>query len=98
MVKHKMNISIIDLVYIAYIIRLVTGKSLYGIVSELLMGGGSITDKVLGFAMDVFQRIEDEGLEIAVNAAVVTYVKTKLVRPAIGKKRILDMGFATLSI
>lgn len=98
MAKGKLRISIIDLVYLAYIIRLITGMSLANIIRNLLEGGGNITEKVIGLALEIFERIESEGLEIAVNATVVTYVKNKLVRPAIGRKKILDLGFAILTV
>lgn len=96
--KGKMRISIIDLVYLAYIIRLITGSSLAEIIRNLLSGGGNLTGQVLDFALGVLDRLEAEGLEIAVNATVVTYVKNKLVRPAIGRKKLVDIGFAVLTV
>ena len=98
MAKGKMRISIVDLVYLAYIIRLVTGYSIAEIVRNLLAGGGNITQTVIEFAFSVLDRLEAEGLEIAVNATVVTYVKDKLVRPAIGRKKLVDLGFAVLTV
>ena len=96
--KKKLRISLIELIYIAYIIRLITGNGLIAIIKDMIEGGGSITDKVLSLALAIFQRIEDEGIEIVVNAAVVTLVKEKVLRPLIGHKKIVDIGFAIVTV
>lgn len=93
----KIRISIIQLVYLAYIIRLITGRSLRDLVTDLLAGGGNITDKVIDLALSVLERIEAEGLEIAVNAVVVTWVKNQVTK-VMGHKTLIDLGFAVLTV
>ena len=94
--KGKLRISVVELVYIAYIVRLVFDDSIAGIVRKLL--SGNITDNIIDMALDTLDRIEEEGLEIAVNATVVTMVKNKIVRPMIGRRKMLDLGFAVLTV
>lgn len=96
--KGKLRISLMELIYIAYIIRMITGTGVIQILQDLLTQGGNITDKVLNLAIAILQRIEDEGVEIIVNITVVTYVKEKLIRPMVGRKKILDLGFAILTV
>jgi len=94
----KMHISLIELIYIAYIVRMILGRPLYELVSDLINGGGTITDKVLAAALEILVRLEEEGIEIAVNLTVVTYVKNKLILPAVGHRKIVDLGFAILTL
>lgn len=94
----KLHLDLLRLIQLAYIIRLILGRPLYSVVQDLLMGGGSITDKILAVAVEVLVRLEEEGVEIAVNATVVSYVLDKLIYPAVGHKKLVDLGFADLRL
>ena len=94
----KPRISLIRLIQIAYIIRLILGKPLYEVVADFINGGGNITDKVLELAVVVLTRIEEEGVEIVVNTTVVSYVIDKIIIPAVGHRKLIDVGFAVVTL
>lgn len=93
----KMHISLIRLIQVAYIIRLILGKPLYQVVQDFITGD-NITEEVLGLAATVLQRLEDEGIEILVNATVVSYVVDKIIIPAVGHRKLIDVGFAVVTL
>jgi hypothetical protein len=95
--KGQIMISIIDLVYLGYIVRLVTGMKIADIIRGFLDGSGSITDKVLDFALAVLDRLESEGIEIAVEGGVVTWAKKEF-QKLVGRKQFLDIGFAVVTM
>ena len=96
--KNKLRISLIDLIYLAYVIELLTGRTLYDLVASFLTHDGTITDKVLQVGLDTLARVKAEGLEIVVDLVVVTAVKDKVIRPIVGHKKIIDLGFAVLTL
>lgn len=94
----KPKLSLIRFIQLAYIIRTILGRPLYEVVDDLINGSGTITDKVLAVALEVLIRLEEEGIEITVNIAVVTYVVNKIIIPSVGHKKIIDLGFAEITL
>jgi predicted transcriptional regulator len=98
MAKSKPRISLIRLIQVAYIIRLILGRPLYEVIADFIRGGGSITDQVLDLAVVVLTRLEEEGVEIIVNATVVSYVIDKIIIPTVGHRKLIDVGFAVVTL
>lgn len=87
--KKTFSLSILDTVYLAYVIRLMTGKSIRAILEGFL--DGSIKEEMIALAFSVLERFEADGISIAVEASVVLLVK-KWFKKAVGGNTILKLG------
>jgi len=87
--KKTLSISVLDFVYLMYIVRLITGQSVRGIFEGFL--SGSIKDSMIDLAMSVMDRLEADGVTIAVEGSVVLLVKTWFKR-AVGSKTLVKLG------
>ena len=87
--KKNFTVSITDFVYMIYIVRLITGKTPRTIFEEFL--AGNIKESMIQLALDVMDRLEADGVSIAVEGGFVYFVKTWF-KKAIGNKTLLKLG------
>lgn len=88
-VKKTFTLSIADFVYFCWIIKLLTGRPLREILQGFL--DGSIKENLITLGFDVIDRLEAEGIEISIEAGVVTFIKMWY-KKAIGRRAILKLG------
>ena len=90
MAKRKtFTLSITRFVYLIYIVRLITGMTPRTIFEKFLTG--NIKDEMIALALGTLDRLEANGVEIAVEGTFSTLVM-EWFRRAIGRKQLLKLG------
>jgi len=70
--KKSLTLSITRFIQLAYIIRLLTGMSAMDIINELR--SGNLKDSLWNMAINIFNRLEADGISIAVEGVFVTFL------------------------
>ena len=90
MVKRKtFTLSITRFVYLIYVVRLITGMTPRTIFEKFL--SGNIKDEMVALAFTTMDRLEADGVSIAVEGTFATLVM-EWFRRAIGRKQLLKLG------
>jgi hypothetical protein len=87
--RKTFTLSITRFVYLIYIVRLITGMTPRTIFEKFLTG--NIKDEMIGMAITVMDRLEADGISIAVEGTFSTLIM-EWFRRAIGKKQLLRLG------
>ena len=87
--RKTFTISILRFVYMIYIVRLITGMTPRTIFEKFLTG--NIKDELISLALGTLDRLEADGVSIAVEGTFVTFVMQWFKR-AIGSKQLLCLG------
>ena len=90
MAKRKtFTLSITRYIYLIYVVRLITGMTPRTIFEKFL--SGNIKDEMISLAMGTLDRLEEDGVSIAVEGVFATFVM-EWFRRAIGRKQLLKLG------
>ena len=87
--KKTFTISITRFVYLIYIVRLITGMTPRTIFEKFL--AGNIKDEMIALAFGTLDRLEADGVSIAVEGTFATFIM-EWFRRAIGRKQLLRLG------
>jgi hypothetical protein len=74
---------------IAYVVKLLTDSSVRDLIERFRQG--SITDAMWSLAMDTVDRMENAGIELAIEGAFVVLI-FEWIRSAVGSKQLLRVG------
>ena len=89
MAKKSFTISILRFVYLIYIVRLITGMTPRTIFEKFLTG--NIKDEMIALGLGTLDRLEADGVSIAVEGTFVTFIM-EWFRKAVGRKQLLRLG------
>ena len=90
MVKRKtITLSITRFVLLTYMIRLITGKTARAIIEDFL--SGSIKESAIDLALTTMDRMEADGVEIAVTGSFAVLIQ-QWFKKSIGSKQLLKLG------
>jgi len=90
MVRRKsFTISITKYIYMAYIWRLISGETPRATIERFMQG--NLKDQFVQMALDVIDRLEADGVEIAISGVVATALMMWF-RRAVGSKQLLKLG------
>ena len=87
--KKTFTVSVTRVMYIAYMIRLITGMTPRALIEQFL--GGNIKDTIIEQGMAMLERFEADGVEIVVSGVFATLFM-EYFRRAIGRKQFLRLG------
>ena len=94
--RKTVTISVTRLLQISTVIASLTGKSLRQLLEEMLQGG-NISDNMIALAMSTLDRIEADGISIAIDIGLKTFF-LELVRRSIGRKQVLKIGMLRVTL
>ena len=83
------TLSITKFLLFAYIVRLLTGQTPRAILENLM--NGNIKDSMIELALSTMDRLEADGVEIAVSGSFAVLIQQWFKR-AIGNKQLLKVG------
>ena len=87
--KKTITLSITKFIYIAYMWRLLFGKTIRQTVEQFTTG--SVKDTFVSEALAFIDRLEESGMEIVVSGTLATILLTWF-RKAVGSKQLLRLG------
>ena len=87
--RKAFTISITKYIYMAYIWRLISGETPRATIERFMQG--NLKDQFIQMALDVIDRLEASGVEIAISGVIATALLTWF-RKAIGSKQLLRLG------
>ena len=87
--RKTFTLSITKYIYIAYIWRLISGETPRATIERFMQG--NFKDQFIQMAMDIIDRLEADGVEIAISGVIATALMTWF-RRAVGNKQLLRLG------
>jgi len=87
--RKTFTLSITKYIYIAYIWRLISGETPRATIERFMQG--NLKDQFIQMAMDIIDRLEADGVEIAISGVIATALMTWF-RRAVGNKQLLRLG------
>ena len=93
--RKTFTLSITKYIYIAYIWRLISGETPRATIERFMQG--NLKDQFIQMALDVIDRLEADGVEIAISGVIATALMTWF-RRAVGNKQLLRLGPLRISV